>query len=128
LRVEGINMERSLEPFRKEIDEYRVYFGGRIFDWVNPMSFFVNVRWAVLTFFSGMAALIYQTLWVKQLSLVVGVEVYAVTTGVAVFFVGLALGNFWFGRLKLRFTRFPALRVWRPEGKNPMAGNERRLK
>jgi hypothetical protein len=101
LRVEGINMERSLEPFRKEIDEYRAYFGGRIFDWVNPMSFFVNVRWAVLTFFSGMAALIYQTLWVKQLSLVVGVEVYAVTTGVAAFFVGLALGSFWFGRLKL---------------------------
>jgi hypothetical protein len=74
---------------------------GRIFDWVKPMFLIVNVRWAVLTFFSGMAALIYQTLWVKQLSLVVGVEVYAVTTGVAAFFVGLALGSFWFGRLKL---------------------------
>jgi len=71
--------------FGKEIDEYRARFGGRIFDWVNPMSFFVNVRWGILAFFSGVAALIYQTLWVKQLSLVVGVDVYAVTTGVAAF-------------------------------------------
>jgi spermidine synthase len=108
LRVEGINMERSLEPFGKEIDEYRAYFGGRIFDWVNPMSFFVNVRWGILAFFSGVAALIYQTLWVKQLSLVVGVDVYAVTTGVAAFFVGLALGSFWFGRISERVAK-PAL-------------------
>jgi hypothetical protein len=49
------------------------------------MSFFVNVRWGILAFFSGVAALIYQTLWVKQLSLVVGVDVYAVATGVAAF-------------------------------------------
>jgi spermidine synthase len=121
LRVEGINMERSLEHFGKEIDEYRAHFGGRIFDWVNPMSFFVNVRWAVLTFFSGMAALIYQTLWVKQLSLVVGVEVYAVTTGVAAFFVGLALGSFWFGRISDRVAK-PALLFAGLEGGMAMLG------
>jgi spermidine synthase len=72
------------------------------------VSFFVNVRWAILAFFSGVSALIYQTLWVKQLSLVVGVDVYAVTTGVAAFFVGLALGSFWFGRISDRVAK-PAL-------------------
>ena len=72
------------------------------------MSLFVNVRWAALALFSGMAALIYQTLWVKQLSLVVGVDVYAVTTGVAAFFIGLALGSLWFGRISDRVAR-PAL-------------------
>jgi predicted membrane-bound spermidine synthase len=73
-----------------------------------PVSFFVNVRWGILAFFSGVAALIYQTLWVKQLSLVVGVDVYAVTTGVAAFFVGLAVGSFWFGRISERVAK-PAL-------------------
>ena len=51
-----------------------------------------------LLFFSGVAALIYQTIWIKQLTLVVGVDVYAVTTGVSGFFAGLALGSAVFGR------------------------------
>jgi hypothetical protein len=79
-RVEGhdadVGMAKTLcqkgefsKHFGEEIDEYRAHFGGRIFDWVNPMSFFVNVPWAILAFFSGVAALIYQTLWVKALKL-----------------------------------------------------------
>jgi spermidine synthase len=52
---------------------------------------------ALLLFASGAAALIYQVLWIKQLSLVVGVDVYAVTTGVSAFFAGLALGGTLFG-------------------------------
>ena len=56
--------------------------------------------WAVigLVFASGFAGLVYQVLWIKQLSLVVGVEVYAITTGISAFFAGLALGG-WLGRL-----------------------------
>ena len=53
---------------------------------------------SIILFFSGLAALIYQTLWVKQLALVVGVEVYAVTVGISAFFAGLALGNAWLGK------------------------------
>jgi hypothetical protein len=44
-------------------------------------------------FTSGAAALIYQLLWIKQLSLVVGVDVYAVTIAVSAFFAGLAAGG-----------------------------------
>ncbi len=51
-----------------------------------------------LLFLSGAAALIYQLLWIKQLSLVVGVDVYAVTIAVSAFFGGLALGSRVFGR------------------------------
>ncbi len=47
---------------------------------------------------SGAAALIFQVLWIKQLSLVVGVDVYAITTGVSAFFGGLAIGSLVFGR------------------------------
>ena len=47
---------------------------------------------ALLLCISGAAALVYQVLWIKQLSLVVGVEVYAITTGISAFFAGLAIG------------------------------------
>lgn len=52
----------------------------------------------VLLFISGSAALVYQTLWVKQLSIIVGVDVYAVTMAVSAFFTGLALGSAIFGK------------------------------
>ncbi len=60
---------------------------------------------AVLLFISGTAALIYQLLWIKQLSLVVGIEVYAITTAVSAFFAGLGLGGAVFGRLADRTDR-----------------------
>jgi spermidine synthase len=48
---------------------------------------------ALFLFGSGVVALIYQILWIKQLSLVVGVDVYAISTAVSAFFAGLALGS-----------------------------------
>jgi spermidine synthase len=63
------------------------------------------IAWpALLLFASGAAALIYQVLWIKQLSLVVGVEVQAVAIGVSAFFAGLAVGGWLFGRLADRST------------------------
>lgn len=60
---------------------------------------------ALLLIISGTAALIYQVLWIKQLTLIVGVDVYAVTTGVSAFFAGLALGGLALGRLADRARR-----------------------
>jgi spermidine synthase len=60
---------------------------------------------AILLFCSGAAALVYQVLWIKQLSLVVGAEVYSVSIGVSAFFAGLALGGAYFGRWADRLTR-----------------------
>ncbi len=65
-----------------------------------------GVAWrALLLILSGTIALIYQVLWVKQLSLIVGVDVYAVTTGVSAFFSGLALGGLFLGRWVDRVQR-----------------------
>ena len=55
--------------------------------------------------FSGFAALVYETLWVKQLGRVVGVEVHAVTIALSAFFAGLALGGALLGRLADRSPR-----------------------
>ena len=75
----------------------------------------VRARATILLFLSGAAALVYQTLWVKQLALVVGVDVYAVTTAVAAFFAGLALGSAALGRRADRtyrpFTLYAGLEV-----------------
>ena len=60
---------------------------------------------ATLLFLSGAAGLVYQVLWIKQLSLVVGVEVHAVATGISAFFAGLALGGLAFGRWADRLRR-----------------------
>jgi len=54
---------------------------------------------------SGAVALIYQVLWIKQLSLIVGVDVYAVTTGIGAYFAGLAVGGLVIGRLADRAQR-----------------------
>ena len=46
-----------------------------------------------LVFASGLAGLIYQVLWLRQLSLVFGVTVYAASTVLAAFMGGLAIGS-----------------------------------
>ncbi|WP_206530199.1 fused MFS/spermidine synthase [Nordella sp. HKS 07] len=60
---------------------------------------------ALLLFGSGLAALTFQILWIKQLSLVVGIDIFAVTVGVSAFFAGLALGGLALGRLADRIRR-----------------------
>jgi spermidine synthase len=59
----------------------------------------------LLLFFSGAAALIYQVLWIRQLTLVVGVEVYSITIAVSAFFAGLASGGAFIGRIADRWSR-----------------------
>jgi spermidine synthase len=60
---------------------------------------------ALLLFASGMAALIYQVLWVKQLTLVVGIEAQAITIAISAFFAGLAIGGWLFGKLADRVAK-----------------------
>lgn len=63
-----------------------------------------------LFFFSGMAGLVYQVLWLRRLSLVFGVTVYAATAVLASFMAGLAMGSLLAGRLLRR--RVPPLRAF----------------
>jgi spermidine synthase len=59
----------------------------------------VPYRWVLLLFFvSGASSLIYQVVWVRMLVLVFGTSVFAVSTVLAAFMAGLALGSAWFGR------------------------------
>jgi len=53
---------------------------------------------AMAFFFSGAAALVYQVLWVRMLGLVFGNTTYAISTVLAAFMGGMALGSWLLGR------------------------------
>jgi spermidine synthase len=61
---------------------------------------------------SGAAALVYQVVWVKQLALILGVDLHAVAMGVAAFFAGLAFGSWVFGRIADRTSNPLRLFAW----------------
>jgi spermidine synthase len=64
----------------------------------------------LLFFASGAAALIYQVLWLKELGRLFGVTAYAAATTLAVFFLGLSVGGFVWGRRTTRMAN--PLRVY----------------
>jgi spermidine synthase len=49
-------------------------------------------------FFSGLAGLIYEVVWARQLSLFLGITSYAHTAVITAYMAGLAAGSFYFGR------------------------------
>ncbi|MDZ7262484.1 MAG: fused MFS/spermidine synthase, partial [candidate division KSB1 bacterium] len=53
----------------------------------------------ILFFLSGACGLIYETAWTRLLSQIYGSTVYAVSTILASFMAGLAIGSYYFGRL-----------------------------
>jgi len=59
----------------------------------------MRVAVAITCFFlSGVAGLLYEVCWIREASLVFGSTTYALSTVLAVFFLGLALGSWGFGR------------------------------
>jgi len=52
----------------------------------------------VIFFFSGIAGLAYQVIWGKLLAQIFGHTIYAISTVVATFMAGLALGSYFFGK------------------------------
>ena len=69
-------------------------------------------RWlAPLFLVSGATALVYEIIWVRYLGLAFGSTTYSITTVLAAFMGGLALGSLWIGKLADRPGQRP-LRVY----------------
>ena len=67
----------------------------------------MSKNWILILFgLSGMAALIYEITWIRPLSLVFGTTIYAVSTIIASFIFGLAVGSWLAGRFSDRL-KFP---------------------
>lgn len=60
----------------------------------------------VMVFFSGFAGLLYQILWMRQLGLLLGNTSYAAAITLGMFFLGLAMGSWFWGN---RCARLPNL-------------------
>ena len=56
-------------------------------------------------FLSGFSGLVYEVAWIRKASLVFGATTFAVSTVLAVFFLGLACGSYLFGRIGQRIAR-----------------------
>src|SRR5512136_1531313 len=65
----------------------------------------------LLFLISGLTSLIYEIIWTRKFGLVFGVTTYAVSTVLAAFFAGLAIGSYASGRLVDR-TRLNPLRLY----------------
>ena len=60
---------------------------------------------------SGASALIYEVIWMRQLTLVFGSTVFATSTVLTAFMAGLALGSFYFGR-KIDESKLSPLKLY----------------
>ncbi len=66
-----------------------------------------NLVILLLFVFSGATGLIYEVVWVRQLSFLLGVSLYAVSAVLVAFMGGLGIGSAFFGRLVDRgYPRF----------------------
>jgi spermidine synthase len=63
-------------------------------------------------FLSGATGLIYQVVWLRMLGLVFGHTVYAITTVLAAFMGGLALGSYLFARVSARIRNLIGAYGW----------------
>src|SRR3954453_2115205 len=65
----------------------------------------VPVGLYVLFFLSGISGLMYEVVWVRLLTRILGSTVYATSTALAAFMTGLAVGSFLSGRFIDRVRR-----------------------
>lgn len=56
-------------------------------------------------FFSGFSGLIYEICWIRKASLVFGSTLFAASSVLAVFFLGLSIGSYLFGQIAQRVSR-----------------------
>jgi len=71
----------------------------------QPLPFRQTASLGALFTLSGAAALIYQVLWVRELGLLFGSTAQAAALTIAIFFAGIALGGWLFGRWAGRMQR-----------------------
>jgi len=67
---------------------------------------------AVCFFLSGVAGLIYEVVWARQLGLFLGITSHAHTAVIAAYMAGMAAGSFYFGRIADRQTRPLVVYAW----------------
>ena len=73
---------------------------------MNKMRYIKPIVWLIFIF-SGASSLIYEVIWMRQLTLIFGSTVFATSTVLTAFMAGLALGSYYFGRKIDESTQSP---------------------
>ncbi len=74
------------------------------------MRYIKPIVWLIFIF-SGASGLIYQVIWMRQLTLIFGSTVFATSTVLTAFMGGLALGSYYFGKM-IDESRESPLRIY----------------
>ncbi len=61
----------------------------------------INLFLSAIYLLSGLCGLIYQTIWIRKFTLVFGATLPAMSAVIAIFFLGLAIGSWLFGRVSV---------------------------
>ena len=78
------------------------------FPWGSMRGFLgvgMNALFHLLFFASGFSGLLYEIVWARQLATVFGVSAFALTAVLSAYFLGMAIGAWWIGRLADRVER-----------------------
>jgi spermidine synthase len=79
---------------------------------INPRHGPVSLVIVGCFFLSGLAGLIYEVVWARQLALFLGITSHAHTAVITAYMAGLAAGSFYFGRRADRHTRPLIVYAW----------------
>src|SRR5210317_51612 len=71
---------------------------------VPPHKTGITILVLLLSFLSGATGLSFEVLWFKDLRLLFGSTAYASSTVIAVFFLGISAGSFFWGRMLPRYS------------------------
>ena len=77
---------------------------------MKKMRYIKPIVWLIFIL-SGASGLIYEVIWMRQLTLIFGSTVFATSTVLTAFMAGLALGSYYFGRKIDESTQSP-LRIY----------------
>lgn len=85
----------QIKLFPTYLDRFRVEYGNEMITQANALKLTIT---CILFYLSGLAALVYQILWMKELALLFGNSTQAAAATLTAFFTGIAAGNAYWGR------------------------------
>ncbi|MFC1891734.1 fused MFS/spermidine synthase [Thermodesulfobacteriota bacterium] len=87
-----------------EPDNLKDYNNRMKYSYTSRSAYLKNFIALFCFFISGFAGLLYEICWIRKASLAFGSTTLAISTVVAVFFGGLALGSYFSGRYSIKIT------------------------
>ncbi len=100
-------LQRASDTVNETTDSHQAVHGN-----VSTQNNGVNLVTGACIFLSGSVALTYEICWIRKSTLAFGSTTLAISTCLAVFFAGLAIGSYLFGRRSQQIAKPMRLYAW----------------